>query len=377
MSSLEPTEQTYESAKELLTKAFASPVTQRYDVIKRLSELKLTTSTDVYEFISEVCSIISTFKLLEIDVDTVLQFFIWNAMNDQFQSQLIQITNETKPDLEKIMTSIFSATERYMKTKEKASDKRSRNRLKEIISESNTFPKRLPDTTETNNLAVKINSRPFRPCCICTSNKESKVTHTLKDCPVYDTPSKKRQKLDSLKFCSKCSFMNHRNKDCRFKFSSPCRICKGQHLTYLCSSSTERLEPNEAVTSKLSAVYFNSTIQSDRVLLPTLSCPIALNGGEYFVRVLYDTGSQRNFVSKRIAEKHDLRVVQSGVQLVIQGFNSQKELATNIVSLPLRVNDSLFTIDAIVVPQIDANINTCNQAILFKKISRKRLCISR
>ena len=123
--------------------------------------------------------------------------------------------------------------------------------------------------------------------------------------------------------------MNHRSKDCRFKFSSPCRICKGQHLTYLCSSSSERLEPNEAVRSKLSAVYFNSTIQSDRVLLPTFSCPIALKGGEYFVRVLYDTGCQRNFVSKRIAEKHDLRVVQSGVQLVIQGFNSQKELATN------------------------------------------------
>ena len=74
VSSLEPTEQTYESAKELLTKAFAYPVTQRYDVIKRLSELKLTTSTDVYVFISEVCSIISTFKLLEID--TVLKFFI-------------------------------------------------------------------------------------------------------------------------------------------------------------------------------------------------------------------------------------------------------------------------------------------------------------
>ena len=68
VSSLEPTEQTYESAKELrgvymarhgaytrtmciwrheMTKAFASAVTQRYDVIKRLSELKLTTSTDV------------------------------------------------------------------------------------------------------------------------------------------------------------------------------------------------------------------------------------------------------------------------------------------------------------------------------------------
>ena len=83
-------------------------------------------------------------------------------MNDQFQSQLIQITNETKPDLEKVMTNIFSATERYMKTKEKASDKRSPNRSKEIISESNTFPKRFPDTTETNYLAVKINSRPFR-----------------------------------------------------------------------------------------------------------------------------------------------------------------------------------------------------------------------
>ena len=136
--------------------------------------------------------------------------------------------------------------------------------------------------------------------------------------------------------------MNHRSKDCRFKFSSPCRICKGQHLTYLCSSSTERLEHNEDFTSKLSAVYFNSSIQSDRVLLPTFSRPIALNGDEYFVRVLYNKGSQQNFVSKRITEKHDLRVVQSGFRLVIQGFNSQKELATNIVSLPL-IEGELFS----------------------------------
>ena len=50
--SLEIGRQNYADAKDLLTKAFASPVTQQYRLLQQLSELKMGRNDDPYEFIS-------------------------------------------------------------------------------------------------------------------------------------------------------------------------------------------------------------------------------------------------------------------------------------------------------------------------------------
>jgi hypothetical protein len=52
IKSLQGSQQSYDDAKSLLTKAFASPTTQKYDVIKRLSNLKLCSNGDPYAFVS-------------------------------------------------------------------------------------------------------------------------------------------------------------------------------------------------------------------------------------------------------------------------------------------------------------------------------------
>ena len=64
-------------------------------------------------------SIINSFRNLKIDVDTVLQYFIWNGLNDRFQNHLISITNNVKPSLDEIATHIFEATERYVRQNER------------------------------------------------------------------------------------------------------------------------------------------------------------------------------------------------------------------------------------------------------------------
>ena len=66
---------------------------------------------------------VSLFKSLEIDIDTVIQYFIWHGMNDGFQAQLVNITNKSKPSLEEINTNIFSATERYLKSTDSSINK--------------------------------------------------------------------------------------------------------------------------------------------------------------------------------------------------------------------------------------------------------------
>lgn len=78
---------------DLLSKAFASPLTQQHDIIKRLTELKLGFDDDVYVYISNMRNEMSSFDTLQIDVKIVIQYFVWHSFNDEVQNQLINITN--------------------------------------------------------------------------------------------------------------------------------------------------------------------------------------------------------------------------------------------------------------------------------------------
>ena len=76
ISSLESSKQSYEEAKHLLTLAFASPLTQKYDSIQRLIDLKLPYSKDPYVFVSEMRIIKEAFNNLKIDITTILVLFL-------------------------------------------------------------------------------------------------------------------------------------------------------------------------------------------------------------------------------------------------------------------------------------------------------------
>ena len=77
-------------------------------------------------------------------------------------------------------------------------------------------------------------------------------------------------------------------------------------------------------------------------------------------KVLYDTGSQRNFVSDEVACKLNLPSVKSDVDIVIHGFNSSKKVKTRVVRIDAIVASSKHSIEAIVVPSLNLNINIPN-----------------
>ena len=129
IDSLDVKEQCYVKAKELLQKAFGSTLTQKYNAIQRLSEMKLGYNGDPYSYIGDIRTITNSFKTLKIDVDTILQYFIWNGLNDRFQSHLTQITNESKPSLSEINDNIFEATERYIRQSDKFKENRNKGNI--------------------------------------------------------------------------------------------------------------------------------------------------------------------------------------------------------------------------------------------------------
>lgn len=370
VKSLNSDEQTYTSAKELLTKAFASTLVQSYDAISRLTQLKLRPNDDVYEYISQMRSIISSFSSLSIDIDTVLQYFIWNSMNDNMQNQFINITNCSKPTLEEMNTHIFAATERYLKLREKEEDKRNKtsrwdNRGNSSYSENNKYS---ANVVQTNNLAVRVNEKNIIPCNLCLEDGRRSVSHPLINCRNYPRPIDKVKKLNEHKFCSLCSFKNHDKSKCRFKFSSQCKQCGGSHLTYLCIG--EKISPARVTISNVTSVHFNVSVKKDAIILPTFTAVVG-DSPKKQCRILQDTGSQRNFIREELARELNCQVIQKDVSLVIHGINSDRSILTNIVNIPVWVNDAKFSYEAIVVPNIDITISVPKMKMITEGFLRK------
>ena len=63
--------------------------------------------------LKSMCTAECNFESLNISVDDILTYFVFNGLNDLFKSQLTVITNSLRPDLKSITENFFTATERY------------------------------------------------------------------------------------------------------------------------------------------------------------------------------------------------------------------------------------------------------------------------
>ena len=179
IDSLGENKQSYADAKQLLQQALASPLKQAYDSIQRLLDLKLSYNQDPFEFVSEVKQIREAFRSLNIDVNTILQYGIWRAMNETLQTQFTLITNKNKPSLDDIETHMFDAIERY-----------------QIVTKRHGSRKEIKQNNPKRSNTCAINVKPgdtkdnFRPCSLCTS--QNKLTeHPLYHCTKFKTATEK------------------------------------------------------------------------------------------------------------------------------------------------------------------------------------------
>jgi len=359
VDSLDVEEQSYEVAKTLLEKAFDNKIVAKYDIISRLSKLKLAENADCYSYIGEMRTVLAGVDSLNITVEDILQYFIWCSFNTRFQEHLVHITNSSKPSLEEIKTNIFEATTRYMKQTEIPVPNHSG------IGEISTGK-----TEKSVAMAVNVKGT-YKFCNLCQSDsRDSK--HELRRCTIYDTVHKKVEKLKSLNWCTKCSFKNHSSDRCKFKFASNCRNCSGKHMTFLCLKNSRSADGNVSTNvvsiaadtdssddvgvstvtvGDISTIEANQSVIGGDIFLPTFTADIG-NDKAVTVRVFKDGGCQRNFINSKIAADLNLKIVNRNVTLNIRGFNSNRPLVTNIVAVPITIGDRVYDISAVCVKDI-------------------------
>ena len=361
IKSLQGSKRSYSEAKDLLTRAFASKFTQSFDIIAKMSNLKLPEGKDPYTFLSDVRIIIDTFRTLNIDVDTVMTFFIWQGMPESLRTEFIHINNTCKPTLQQIDKSMFEAAERYVSL-------HTHKRLSKSGGKEHT-----------TGLAVNINNgesskkaQNFKSCSLCTVGDRF-ASHAIYKCPNYGTNKLKIAKLKEIGACVKCSGNSHKTHECRFKFNKPCYYCQGQHFSFLCfSRKNEKSQSKDdsktvqsgAVTVECEALSLDTFSPT---ILPTFTCK--LKNGQT-LRALKDSGCQSTFLRKDVAFKNELKTVRK-IKLSVKGFNAVQNYETEVIEVSLRFGKTVHKIHAILVPSINSSLSLPGLSTVVKTFKDK------
>ena len=306
INSLDVNKQQYANGKKLLEEAFECTLNAKKDSIKRLLELKLYDGKDPYVYIGEMKAIISNFDTLDVKVTDILQYFVWQSFTDRFRAHLVAITNKSYPSMDEINDNLFEACNRYLKDSKKV--------------ESTIFS---DDSFSSTSMAVNIEQKKgkFNKCSLCMTDRKP-YDHLMKYCPIYETPAAKINKLRKMNACIYCSFLNHTSENCRFKFSSPCKHCKKNHMNYLCLKYGKNLhnsydQLNDNKPKKISAVSSVASVSepdafvvevafssgNGSIALPTFTADICGKNGKTECRVFKDGGCQRTFISSTLVSK--------------------------------------------------------------------------
>ena len=363
VKSLSGQEQSYDSAKLLLDKAFSSPIRQKFDVIKRMIGLNLPYPGEPYKFVSEFRTVLDEITRLSIDIDTVFQYFVLNGLNDKFSNILMNLTQKTKPTIAEINDKMFSVIERYNF---------------DVKGDCCSVVGLATNVNYSQNVNVKNKPEPnrlkFTKCILCTSN-DGDIDHPIFKCPVYKNASSKVDRLKVLGACLKCGIQNHVTKECRFKFKRSCAICNQYHFDYLCLGKAGHKNPTSNSNSRKNDMYsshvtVNSTFLSTNksVVLPTFSIE-TLSGN--FLRGMKDTGSQCSFVKEEVAIREQFRVVERNVEINICGFNSSRKSITNIVEVKAKFGKFENNFLAMCLPEISTKLKVPGLSNLARKFDSK------
>ena len=355
----------YTAAKDLLTKAFASKSTQQFNALTSLQKLKFKLGDDPYQFISDFKQIIQSCRNLNIDLDCVLQYHIWTAMNQTMQNHLINISNQNKPTLAEIEANIFEATERYLVTQKTSKSNKNHAQSFDDVS-----------SAEANAAAVQYKTKDkVTYCSLCSTKEKQDTSHITMDCKKYPDVQSKLDKIKQANGCTKCASLYHLSKFCKHKFYRKCR-CGWYHYSFLCSGSSSKPnnygksksnEKKDSVSAKSVDTHQNTqeTVETGSIyvggikledygrdaIIPTFSVNLPSGG---VIRGMRDSGCQPNFIVESVAKKLNLKIVQRNFPLKVNGFISSESSKYDVVEVP--ISSKYPPVRAICIPKVKTDL---------------------
>ncbi|GFS83899.1 DUF1758 domain-containing protein [Trichonephila clavipes] len=169
-----------------------------------------------------------------------------------------------------------------------------------------------PAPTAANFIASTNEKNANESCLFCKHE-----SHQTAICPwAKQKPLNERKDiLMKLGACFKClRIARHLSRDCKVKLNNLCSLCGKRHHDILCFSSDDSSKENNEKNLTDENTILSNNSKSKEVFLQTLI--VCIKGEK--VRTILDTGSQKSYVTKFIAEQLNLKCV--GQETTVHGL---------------------------------------------------------
>ena len=161
----------------------------------------------------------------------------------------------------------------------------------------------------------------FTPNCSIKKCSFCGEDHSSGDCTAHKDPESRKSILRKQFRCFVCLKGGHRSFECRSRIK--CILCRGKHHAAICSNRVPKEASREAQPLNPEASsWVGSTCSGDSVALQTALGSV--NGKrEGKVRILFDSGSHRSFITTKAVKALELKPVRRE-NLVINAFGCRE-----------------------------------------------------
>lgn len=216
------------------------------------------------------------------------------------------------------------------------------------VIKPNNLPKhKIPPYTANNLFAENnVEGRGSRICLYC-----ERKGHSPSQCRIVTNVATRKAIVKSKFRCYICLSKDHISKDCEAKYV--CNKCQGRHHISICQEEKGVVKDK----GQKRETQNNHVNVSGSILLQTAVTKVLSTSGKKFshARILFDSGSQRSYVTDKIRKKLNAQTIRSE-RVVIKTFGDSNSCARSLDVVQLQVKHKFSsqstTIEALCVPNI-------------------------
>ena len=301
------TEADYDAAVELLTKRYAKPgAIKRAHINQLLSLAPVFKETSVERLRNLRDQIETHFRALEaqsVDKEsysTVVVPLLMDKIPQSIRHNMIRFGEDhmkwNVDDLVKSLDKELDVLEGHIPIL-KSQDAQGR--------QTERYLSQRPRPTTATAL-LSTGGKEMKKCPFCSQD------HAAENCDVVEDRTERKKLLFKSARCFSCLRPGHRSSQCRFK--AQCKLCKGKgHHIAICSSFAQpketRPEPSATQLDPTASAWIGYTGLGTSVALQTALANVCSKEGRK-VRVLFDTGSHKTFITAKTVGKLGLETVR-------------------------------------------------------------------
>ena len=224
---------------------------------------------------------------------------------------------------------------------------------------------------KSRHICKKLTSKT-QTCAYC------KGSHPTINCEVYKDLESRLAVIKQQKLCYNC-LAHHRASQCGSK--NRCRKCGSKQHTSICNNSApaagkqHQQKSDSAMTATLTAFVPPQLTRSTVCLLKTAIATVVGNGSQAEANVLFDEGSQRSFLTEKLATTLVVTPHRSE-KINLSSFGSSQPLYRRMDSVLVHIktrSGELVPVSALVVPTIAAPLANMTNASVSKLLHLKGL----